>query len=55
MDIDYYPGGKEDKLKKLLDDQISDKSDEIYDCYDNPKNLRKVPNACFYETLCSQR
>ncbi|KAE9521328.1 hypothetical protein AGLY_018271 [Aphis glycines] len=29
METDYYPGGKEEELKKLLDDQISDNSDEI--------------------------
>lgn len=29
METDYYSGGKEEELKKLLDDQISDNSDEI--------------------------
>ncbi|KAE9524081.1 hypothetical protein AGLY_015446 [Aphis glycines] len=53
METDYYPGGKKEELKKMLDDQISDNSDEIN--YDDKitKNQRKVPNA--YEYVSTKR
>ncbi|VVC27554.1 Hypothetical protein CINCED_3A001933, partial [Cinara cedri] len=52
METDYYPGGKEEELNKLLDDQISDNSDEINDGNISTKNHRKVRNVCFNEALC---
>jgi len=45
METAYYPGGKEEELKKLLDDQIPDNSDEINYDDSTTKNQRKVPNA----------
>lgn len=45
MATNCYPGGKEGKLKKLLNNQKFDNSDEINDDNNRTENHRKVWNS----------